>query len=167
LELTIRAERPSDIAAIHAVEAAAFGRDTEAVLVDALRASSDDFISLVATLRDEVVGHICFSRVTVDGASPQSRFSALAPLAVLPAHQRRGIGAVLVTLGLDECRRRNIDAVFVVGDPAYYSRFGFAPAGDRGVRCEFEVPHDAFRVLELHPTTLCAGLLRYPPPFHG
>jgi putative acetyltransferase len=167
LELTIRAERLSDIAAIHAVEAAAFGTDAEATLVDALRASGDDFISLVATRGDEAVGHICFSRVTIEGAPSQRRFSALAPLAVLPAHQRQGIGAMLVTAGLDECRQRSIDAVFVVGSPAYYSRFGFAPAGDSGVTCEFDVPRDVFQVVELRPGTLSAGRLKYPAAFHG
>jgi putative acetyltransferase len=121
----------------------------------------------VATLGEEVVAHICFSRVTIDRASAQRRFSALAPLAVLPAHQRRGIGALLVTSGLDECRRRDIDAVFVVGDPRYYSRFGFIAASGFRVSCEFEVPDEAFRVIELRQGTVAGGLLKYPLAFHG
>ncbi|HEY3160672.1 MAG TPA: N-acetyltransferase [Vicinamibacterales bacterium] len=162
--VTVRVETSLDRAAIHAVEAAAFGRDGEATLVDAVRELNEDFISLVATDDEQVVGHICFSRVTLE--PHDGRFSALAPLAVLPSRQRQGIGSMLVTAGLEECRNRNVQAVFVVGDPAYYSRFGFTPARDRGVRCEFDVPDVAFRVIELRAHSVKAGVLRYPQPFH-
>ena len=164
--ITIRAEQPSNITAIHAVEVAAFGREAEAELVDALRDVGGDFVSLVATINDEVVGHICFSSVVIEGAAAATRFSALAPLAVRPDDQRRGIGSMLVASGLHECRRRNIDAVFVVGDPRYYSRFGFVAASDFGVRCEFEVPNDAFRLIELRRGAVSGGVLKYPAAFH-
>jgi putative acetyltransferase len=163
----IRPESQSDIVAIHAVEVAAFGGGAEATLVDALRDSGDDFVSLVASVNDEIVGHICFSRVAIEGTSSAGRFSALAPLAVVPAHQRRGLGSMLVRTGLDACRQRGVDAVFVVGDPAYYSRFGFVAASSVGVKCEFEVPDDAFRMIELRAGSVSAGVLRYPAAFHA
>ncbi len=164
--ITIRTEAVFDIAAIHVVEAAAFGREGEALLVDALRALNQDFISLVATIQDQIVGHICFSRVSIEGGLRDGTVLALAPLAVLPEHHRRGVGSTLVQAGLEECRRRNVDAVFVVGDPAYYSRFGFRPATQFGVRCEFPVPDEAFRMIELRHGSVQSGILRYQHPFH-
>lgn len=162
--VSIREERAIDHTAIHAVEAAAFGREAEAILVDALRELNEDFISLVAAADGRVVGHICFCRLSLE--QHEGLFSALAPLAVLPSHQRQGIGSRLVSAGLDMCRERNHDAVFVVGDPAYYARFGFTPARERGVRCEFDVPDAAFRVIELRGDRVKPGVLRYPQPFH-
>ena len=164
--ITIRPERDSDIAAIHAVEASAFGREGEAVLVDALRELNQDFISLVASLEDEIAGHICFSSVSIEGSASDGIVLALAPLAVLPEHQRRGIGSMLVQYGLQECKRRNVDAVFVVGDPRYYSRFGFRSAREIDVRCEFDVQDDAFKVIELREGRLSRGVLRHSQPFH-
>ena len=164
--ISIRPETATDVAAIHAVEAAAFGREGEASLVDALRVLDEDFISLVAVLQDQIVGHICFSRVSIEGGSEDSAILALAPLAVLPEHQRRGVGSMLVMAGLEECRQRNVDAAVVVGHPDYYCRFGFRPASELGVRCEFEVPDQAFKVIELRPNTVKPGVLRYPQPFH-
>ena len=162
--ISVRAESEQDVSAIHAVEAAAFGREGEAVLVDALRERNQGFISLVATEADHVVGHICFSRVSIERSD--GNFFALAPLAVVPSHQRRAIGSMLVKTGLYECRRRKVDAVFVVGEPAYYSRFGFRPASGFGIRCEFDVPEEAFRVVEFVAGRLRPGTLRYPQPFH-
>ena len=131
-----------------------------------LKQNNQDFISLVASLEDEIAGHICFSRVSVEGSASDGIVLALAPLAVLPQHQRRGIGSMLVQQGLQECKRRNVDAVFVVGDPRYYSRFGFRSTGEIDVRCEFDVPADAFKMIEFRRGCLSRGVLRYSEPFH-
>ena len=78
----------------------------------------------------------------------------LAPMAVAPARQRAGIGSALVRDGLARCRRQGVEAVFVVGHPAYYPRFGFSLASGFGITCEFEVPDEAFMALELAPGAL-------------
>jgi len=150
----IRMEEPADIPRIHAVNRAAFESAAEAVLVDALRAQAVDVISLVAEDDDHIVGHIMFSPVRLTGAD-DFRTVALAPMAVTPERQRAGIGSALVRNGLEECRRRGFEAVFVVGHPAYYPRFGFTLASSFGIACEFEVQDEAFMAVEL-----VAGVLR-------
>src|SRR5262245_59048513 len=105
----IRPERPADTDAIRAVNLAAFGQPGEAGLVDALRRNGKASVSLVAVLDDVVVGHILFSPVTLDPASPGLRMLGLAPMAVLPAYQRRDIGSELVRAGLAACRTQQTD----------------------------------------------------------
>ena len=148
----VRQEAPADIPRIHALNRAAFESATEAVLVDALRAQAD-VISLVAAEADGIVGHIMFSPVRLGGAE-DVRAMGLAPMAVVLERQRAGIGSALVRDGLESCRRQGVDAVFVVGHPAYYPRFGFSPASSFGITCEFEVPDEAFMALELAPGAL-------------
>ena len=147
-DVRIRAETVTDIQHIHRVNEAAFGSPVEATLVDALREDVRDAISLVADDAGAVVGHIMFSPVRVEGA-PHIRAMGLAPMAVLPDRQRTGIGSALVRAGLAECARRGVEAVFVVGHPPYYPRFGFMPASTFGIACEFDVDDDAFMVIEL------------------
>lgn len=177
--IEIRAERAGDAAAVRRVNELAFGRAEEAALVDALRAAADPRVSLVATDGDEIVGHIFFSPVSLepedapeDGLGDEredSSFAAmgLAPMAVLPEYQRRGVGSELVRAGLDECRRIDRDVVVVLGHPDYYPRFGFRPAGRAGLRCEYPVPDDTFMVVELRPGALAGrrGLVKYHPAF--
>lgn len=164
----VRAESPRDSVAVYEVNRAAFGRPDEAVLVDALREAGASLVSMVAVEDGAVVGHILFSPVSVE-PEPLDGFRAvgLAPLAVLPARQRRGVGSDLVESGIEECRRLGYDVIFVLGDPAYYRRFGFAPAAARGLRCEFPVPEEAFMVAESRPGALngVRGLVRYRPEF--
>ena len=151
--VTIRQEDASDVSKIRTVNMSAFGSASEADIVDVLRRDARAAISLVAEHEGDIVGHIMFSPVAVPEA-PELRAMALAPLAVIPQCQRTGIGSALVRAGLDACRRWGAAAVFVVGHPSYYPRFGFAKASGFGFRCEFEVADSAFMVAELIPHVL-------------
>jgi putative acetyltransferase len=144
----VRLEQPSDRPLIHAVNRAAFDSRAEADLVDALRSTTPNAISLVADAGGELVGHIMFSPVTIPDA-PDLRVMGLAPMAVAPERQRTGIGSALIRAGLDACTRAGVEGVFVVGHPAYYPRFGFRRASASGFACEFAVDDDAFMVIEL------------------
>lgn len=166
--VAIRPEEPRDVAAIFRVNAAAFPTDMEAKLVDRLRAAGLATISLVAEVAGEIVGHVLFSPVTVAEQADLNGapFLGLAPVAVLPQWQKRGIGGMLIRAGLAACRDRNAAIVVVLGEPEYYGRFGFVPAYLLGLEDEYN-GGNAFRVVELQPGTLgrVTGLVRYSPPF--
>lgn len=159
--MTPRAARPDDAAAIAALVAAAFGRGEEAALVAALRAEGAAAIELVAAAPDgALLGHVLFSPMTV-GDAPAL---ALAPLAVAPAAQRRGIGAALVRHGLALAEARREGWCLVLGEPAYYGRFGFtAAAAVTGVPW---AGHPAFQARRLQPASApLAGVARYACAF--
>jgi putative acetyltransferase len=142
---------------VHAVHASAFPSDVEARLVDALRRNNHATISLVATVAGEVVAHVLFSPV-----SP-GRGLGLAPLAVRPEFQKQGIGSALVRAGLAAAAH---DYVVVLGDPAYYGRFGFRRARDFDLDNQYGAG-DEFMALELRPGALAGvrGLVQYSPEF--
>lgn len=165
--MNIRAEHPADIELIYQVNALAFGREHEAKLVDRLRGLPHT-LSLVAVVGDAIVGHIFFSPVTLENVQAKnSMILGLGPVAVQPDHQRQGIGSQLIRQGVEQCRQLGSRAVVVLGDPQFYARFGFIPAEQRALRCEYTVPEGTFRVLELEPGALqnCRGLVRYHPEF--
>jgi putative acetyltransferase len=165
--IIVRAEAPADLVSIRRVVEIAFGGPLEADLVDALRAAGAMTLSLVAEVDGNVVGHIAFSPVTIDTEAGPFAAVGLAPMAVLPEHQRAGVGTRLAREGLDELRRLGHGAVVVLGHPEYYPRFGFERASRFGVRWENECPDEAFMALELRPGALAgrAGVLRYRPEF--
>lgn len=165
-ELLIRAEEPGDRDAIDAVHVAAFGRPDEARLVDRLRESGQHAVSLVALAGGAVVGHILFSPVRIDGLGPQQPGAGLAPLAVVSAHRRRGIGGRLVEAGLAACRGGGYCAAVVLGDPGFYGRFGFVPAREFGLSSEYDAP-EHFMAIELRPRALAGakGMVRYAEAF--
>jgi putative acetyltransferase len=164
--MLIRRERADDVAHIHELNRAVFGSPAEALLVDALREQDPTSVSLVADVDGAVVGHILFSRVAIEGAK-ELRVMALAPMAVPQERQRQGVGTALVNEGLAECRRLGVCAVFVLGHRTYYPRFGFTPALQFDIRCEFDVPQDAFFAIELVTDALknTKGVVRYPAAF--
>jgi putative acetyltransferase len=162
----IRPERSEDEDQVRLVNQRAFGQPGEAALVDALR-DSDGAISLVAVMEHQVVGHILFTPVKVEGVQLVGSAVGLAPMAVMPEHQRKGIGSQLVRAGLDACRSLGHVLVVVVGHPSYYPRFGFVPAAARGLEYERPLPPDVFMLLELKPGSLngARGVVRYRPEF--
>jgi putative acetyltransferase len=164
--MQIRFEQPADIAAVHAINQAAFETSAEADLVDSLRAQAEPILSLVADDHGTIVGHILFSPVTLTGHG-ELRIMGLAPMAVWPAQQRRGIGSALVRDGLDRCRQFRCDAIVVLGHHKYYPRFGFVPASRFGIRSEYDVPDEAFMALEFEAGVLAGktGTIRYHPAF--
>jgi putative acetyltransferase len=161
----VRLERPGDHAAVREVNRLAFGRDEEALLVDALRAGGHVRLSLVAEDGGQVVGHVLFSDLPILTRQGTVHALALAPLAVTPARQRQGIGSLLVREGLRACAAAGQRIVVVLGHPAYYPRFGFSAALARPLKAPFS--GDAFMAVELVPGALrgVAGEVRYPPPF--
>ncbi len=150
--VVVRTETAADAPAIRDLLLAAFETPAEADLVDALRANARPYLALVAVEDDRVVGHIAFTAVAFDPMRDVVGLAlGLAPLAVDPAHQGLGIGSALVEAGLEACRDAGAGLVVVLGDPAYYSRFGFEPASHLRLRCVFDAPEEAFRALALKP----------------
>jgi putative acetyltransferase len=150
-ETEVRPEAPEDREAVARVVEAAFGRRDEAELVEALRADPAWELSLVAEEGGEVVGHVLFTRAS-------EGFLALAPLAVQPERQGAGVGRALVEEGL---RRLEGRPVLVLGDPAYYGRFGFEPAAPRGITNPWRIDGPEWMVRgDAEPAEV-----RYPAPF--
>jgi len=162
----IRQEKASDRAAVHAVNVGAFESLAEANLVDALRERARALVSLVAEHDEAIVGHILFSPVTLAGHD-DLRIMGLAPMAVSPTHQRKGFGSALVREGLHECRRLGCGAVVVLGHAEYYPRFGFVASTRFGIRSQYDVPEEAFMVIELERGYLAgkSGTIRYHAAF--
>jgi putative acetyltransferase len=159
----LRPENAADKQGIYEVHAASFPTALEARLVDALREAQRLTVSLVAIDDGRVVGHVAFSPVTVAG---RARGAGLGPVAVQPAFRRRGIADRLIRDGLRRSQELGYDFAVVLGEPHYYARFGFVPAGSYGLRDEFG-GGDAFQVLELRPGGVPrdAGVVRYAPEF--
>ena len=161
----LREECAGDEAPIRRVHLEAFPTDLEARLVDLLRTKKHVRLSLLAISGDDVVGHVVFSPVTLDGFSG-ARGLGLGPIAVRPGHQRHGIGSQLIRDGLRRCAERGYEFVVLVGDPNYYGRFGFVPGERYGLMNEYGLGAE-FMVTLLEEGALGSksGLVRYGPEF--
>ena len=159
--MSIRAATPRDRAAIRSVEEHAFGQETEAGLVDALVAAGDAVVELVAEEEGQVVGHILFSRLHVMDGDRRFLAVALAPLAVEPSFHGTGIGGALVGEAHRRLKAAGETLSVVLGDPAYYGRFGYTVM--EGFVSRYAGPY--FQALMLAPDAPKAGRVSYPKAF--
>ena len=160
-----RPERPADAQAVRAVNLEAFPTAEEADLVDALRDDPAwiDGLSWVATTpTGEVIGHALLTRCTVSGVDAL----CLAPCAVDPRFQRKGVGTAVIEAALVSARDRGESFVVVLGHPDYYPRFGFRRADAWGVRLAIDVPAEALMLLPLREEVdIPSGTVCYARPF--
>jgi putative acetyltransferase len=168
IAMTIRPESQDDEPGVRHVNERAFPTAAEADIVDALRANCPDVLSLVAEEQGRITGHILFSPATLATAGGELHGMALAPMAVLPERQNRGVGSALVRAGLDLLRQRGCPFVIVLGHPTYYPRFGFEPAHRFGIRPQWDgIPEEAFMIsfLDAPGDRPVAGVARYRDEF--
>jgi putative acetyltransferase len=166
--ISVRKEEPGDREAVMLVNELAFGGQDEVEIVDALRETCCDILSLVALHADSVVGHIMFSPVRIEAGDCVVEGMGLGPMAVLPEYQRQGIGSALVESGLKMLRDRSCAFVVVLGHPNYYTRFGFEPASRRDIKSQWEdIPDDVFMVQVLDEDQMgdVHGVARYKDVF--
>jgi putative acetyltransferase len=157
----IRPEMQRDAASVRAVLEAAFGGTVEADLTERLRAEGDLVQALVAELPEGVVGYVAFPRLTLGVDERNIPVVGLAPVGVSPSVQRQGTGSALIRAGLARLKDRGECLVFVLGEPNYYSRFGFE------VMPGFVSPYAGayFQTLRLSPNAPSSGTVSYPRAF--
>ena len=164
--MTIRAEQPGDIPAIHALTRAAFAKaphsdGNEQDIVDTLRSDGDLTLSLVATNMDEaIVGHIAFSPITISDGTKD--WYGAGPVSVMPTRQRTGIGSQLAIEGIERMIALGAQGIVLLGDPGYYERFGFHPDPDIILP---DVPPEFFQVRMLGDGPRPKGTVRYARAF--
>ncbi len=166
MTIIVRKELEADRGDIFAINQLAFETSDEAKLVDRLRKEASPIISLVAEDDGKVVGHIMFSPATFSGHE-DVKIMGLAPMAITPEQQNKGIGSKLVKIGLEQCKEMGVKAVVVLGHPNYYPRFGFKSSVLYGIKSEYDVPDDVFMVMELETDVFKgrAGIVKYHKAF--
>ena len=174
-KLIIKKATDSDLNDVLRIDREAFGHSKESNLVNELLNddSAKPVLSLLAIDDDEAAGHILFTRVRITGYEDALSAMILAPLAILPESQRKGIGGKLIGEGLMQLSESEVDLVFVLGHPGYYPRYGFKPAGVRGFEAPYPIPAkdaSAWMVQELKTGIIekfsgkivCANMLNEP-----
>lgn len=169
--MLIRTETISDYKYVYNLNFAAFeNRDDEAKLVERIR-FTEGFIrelSLVADVQGEIMGHILLSKAKVIQSNNEKEVIVLAPIAVKPDFQKKGIGRKLIEESLGRAKDLGYGLVLLIGHPTYYSKFGFQPARNYGLELtQYKVPDDVFMVCELIDGELEStnGELIYPSAF--
>ena len=163
--MTIRPASPADLSALQALYPAAFPDEDLVPLVSALSAEAGGVLSLVAGDGSKVTGSAFFTTCNVSGC--ECRAALLGPVAVAPGSQQSGLGSVLIAAGIERLREDGVAAVCVLGDPAYYSRFGFQP--ESAIRPPYALPDEwagAWQSRRLDDgAARCEGVLQVPLPW--
>ena len=168
--MIIRAETSLDHHSIFEVNKLAFGKTDESQLINKIR-KGNEFISelsLIAILEKNIVGHILFSKIKIKDQDKEYTSLALAPMAVLPEFQNKGIGSMLVQEGIQKAKKLGFDHVIVLGHKNYYPKFGFEKASKWNIKCPFEVPDENFMAIELKLGSLneVEGIVEYSAAFY-
>ncbi|HEY8896451.1 MAG TPA: N-acetyltransferase [Niastella sp.] len=169
MNISIQPEVPDDIDEIYELNQLVFEQDNEARLVDHVR-QGPHFIpelSLVAYSNEKLIGYILFSQITIANGEYRHQSLGLTSMVVHPEYQKRGIGAKLITHGLQRASELGFTDVFVFGHEFYFPKFGFLPAAKWNIRPPFEVPSEVFMALELVPNALAnvSGIVEFPIEF--
>lgn len=166
-QIIIREECADDVEAIREVNEKAFGQSEESRIVETLRLNAGVLLSLVATLKERVIGHILYSPVSISTNGDKIIGAGLGPMAVLPEYQRQGIGSKLIENGNKILQESGFPFIVVLGHPEYYPRFGFKPASHYAIKCEWDVPDDVFMILVNDQSKLegVSGLAKYRQEF--
>ena len=170
-QIRLRQETKDDFNEVFDVNHLAFGQDNEAKLVDALRNNPTAFVprlSIVATESDTIVGHILFTKINIkDDEGNLHESLGLAPMAVKPEFQNRGIGGQLIRKGFEVAKDLGFTSVVVLGHEHYYPKFGFEPATKWNIKAPFAVRPNHFMAIELVKDGLknISGTVNYPKEF--
>jgi len=170
IEISIRKESLSDFGSIREVNNQAFNQKQEGELVENLR-ENPDFVpelSLVASDGNKIIGHILFFPVTIVGEKETILSLSLAPLAVLPQYQKKGVGGALIKEGLRIAKEMGYHSVVVLGHPDYYPKFGFQKASNWSIKEPFGAPDEAMMAMELKDNSLRfgGGMINYPRVYY-
>ena len=162
--MDIRISTETDRVAIERIHTTAFGEEKGPEIAELVNGLFDDttaapLLSLVAVEKDQRVGHILYTKAVLKGADTPVSIRLLAPLAVLPEAQAKGVGRKLIKEGLDQLRNAGVDLVFVLGHPDYYPRCGFMPAGVLGFEAPYPIPDEHADAWMVH--ALKEGVIGY------
>jgi len=163
--MIIRPEKAEDAEAISQIVEVAFGQPAEAELVRRLRANGDLLLSLVAEDDGAIIGHVAFSRLWIEHDGTRTASVSLAPVAVLPDRQRKGIARAMIGAGHLRLKTQGEKIVFVVGDPDYYKRFGFSHETAKDFISVYQ--GDYLQALRLSPDAPTGGEVIYAAAFAG
>lgn len=148
--IIIREESKNDLIAIKQINDKAFGQPEEGKVIDKLRESDSQVLSLVAEIDNNIVGHIFYSTAVLKGNNERIAGMGLAPMAVLPEYQNQGIGKLLINESLNIIKKKPVPFIIVLGHEDYYPKFGFEVASKYNIKCQWDgVPNEAFMIMIL------------------
>ena len=156
MKIEVKAENTGYFDAIRGINNQAFGQPQEAQLIESLRKLENYIpkLSLLALTADKAIGHILFFPIYIETENQKHQTLSLAPMAVLPEYQNKGVGGGLVRYGLAQAKTLGYDSALVLGHPNYYPKFGFEKAGKWKIKCPWEVPDEAWMAIELKTGSL-------------